>query len=205
MHSVYRDQAQFIVIFCSKEYARKIWPSHELESAQERALKENVEYILPVRFDDTEIPGLPSTVSYIDARDKSPNYMCNLITRKLEVMNGGSSNTKVNPEGEPVSDLRSALKTIQRKTKFLWLELLETKHEDLSCSSEIMQTTVELIQPALDFLESHGYFRSSINFAYEIESKKEKVMKISLDYIEPRLLNLAHKIEEMNPRKAVRY
>jgi hypothetical protein len=45
-----------------------VWITHERRSAQARALQSNQEYVLPVRFDDTEIPGLLSTVMYVDAR-----------------------------------------------------------------------------------------------------------------------------------------
>lgn len=65
---VYRDKAQFCVIFASAAYARKLWTKHELKQAQERAFRENREYILPLRLDDTKIPGVPETVGYLDLR-----------------------------------------------------------------------------------------------------------------------------------------
>lgn len=40
--------------------------------------------MLPVRFDDTEIPGLPSTIAYVDARKTSPAQVATLIIRKLD-------------------------------------------------------------------------------------------------------------------------
>jgi hypothetical protein len=63
---VYQRAARYCVLFASEHYARKVWTNHERKSAQSRALHENEEYILPVRFDDTEIPGLRPTVGYID-------------------------------------------------------------------------------------------------------------------------------------------
>src|SRR5206468_4251942 len=70
--------------FASAHYARKAWTSHELKSAQARALYEREEYILPVRFDDTEIPGLRPTVAYIDARTTSRDQVAELILQKLD-------------------------------------------------------------------------------------------------------------------------
>jgi hypothetical protein len=70
-------------MFASEAYAKKVWTNHERRSMQERALVESQEYILPVRFDDTEIPGLPSTVSYLDLRDKSPFDLTKLILEKI--------------------------------------------------------------------------------------------------------------------------
>jgi hypothetical protein len=57
LDEVYRKRTQYCVIFISKYYAKKLWTNHERQSAQARAFTENEEYLLPVRFDDTEIPG----------------------------------------------------------------------------------------------------------------------------------------------------
>ena len=37
----------------------------------------------PARFDDTEIPGLPSTTGYIDLRQTTPEQLAELIKQKL--------------------------------------------------------------------------------------------------------------------------
>ncbi len=83
LRDIYRDRARFTVVFCSRHYADKLWTNHERESAQERAFRESYEYILPVRFDDTEIPGLPSTVAYLDLRKISEEDLLNKILAKL--------------------------------------------------------------------------------------------------------------------------
>lgn len=80
---VYRNRAKYCVIVASEAYARKVWPKHELASAQARALTENREYILPARLDDTEIPGLLPTTAYVDLRSKTPEQVAELICRKL--------------------------------------------------------------------------------------------------------------------------
>jgi hypothetical protein len=80
---VYRRAARYCILFISEPYANKVWTNHERQSAQARALEENREYVLPVRFDDTEIPGLRSTIGYIDARHTTPDYLVQLILQKL--------------------------------------------------------------------------------------------------------------------------
>jgi hypothetical protein len=63
---IYRKRSRYCVMFISKEYRERAWTNHERRSAQARALSEKGnEYILPIRVDDTEIPGLPPTVGYI--------------------------------------------------------------------------------------------------------------------------------------------
>jgi hypothetical protein len=81
---VYSKRARYTVVFISQHYAKKRWTSHEIESAQARAFIENREYVLPARFDDTEIPGLLPTVAYVALKDISPVRLAEMIARKVE-------------------------------------------------------------------------------------------------------------------------
>lgn len=82
---IYSRRARYCIIFASAEYAAKIWTGHERRLAQERALREKGEYILPARFDDTNIPGLNANVAYIDLARKSPAQIADLFLKKLGV------------------------------------------------------------------------------------------------------------------------
>lgn len=83
LSSLYKDNADFTVIFISKYYVEKLWTNHELRSAQARAFVESQEYILPVRFDDTEVPGLAFTTGYLDISKMSPIELAENIIKKL--------------------------------------------------------------------------------------------------------------------------
>jgi hypothetical protein len=79
LSEVYHKRARFTVMFISDAYAKKLWTNHERKSAQARAFQEAQEYILPARFDDTDIPGVLSTVGYVSLKNRSrrpcvPNY-----------------------------------------------------------------------------------------------------------------------------------
>lgn len=80
---VYRSSARYCVMFVSKHYADKIWTNHERKSALARAITERQEYILPARFDDTEIPGIRPTLGYVNLGDKSPEELGGLLLKKL--------------------------------------------------------------------------------------------------------------------------
>ncbi len=80
---VYKDQARYCVMFLSQHYARKLWPKLERESAQARAFEENHEYILPIRLDDTEIPGILPTTGYLDLRSKSIKNIYLILLEKM--------------------------------------------------------------------------------------------------------------------------
>lgn len=80
---VYRRAARYCVIFVSSDYATKQWTTHERKSAQARAFEDNREYILPARFDNTEIPGLRATVGYVDLNAITPEKLAKMIAQKL--------------------------------------------------------------------------------------------------------------------------
>jgi hypothetical protein len=80
---VYREASRYCLIFISEDYARKVWTNHERSSAQARALEENQEYVLPVRFDATEVPGLRPTVGYLDIQSMKPEELARLTRDKL--------------------------------------------------------------------------------------------------------------------------
>lgn len=83
LRKVYYEQSRYTVIFVSKHYRKKLWANHELESAQARAFQENREYILPVRFDQTEIPGLLDTIGYVSLSVITPDQLAQMIKHKI--------------------------------------------------------------------------------------------------------------------------
>lgn len=84
---IYQQAAQFCVIFVSENYVKKAWTRYELRSAQARAFQQNSEYILPIKLDDTDLPGLPSTVGYIDYRNTTIDAIVNFLSEKIVVAN----------------------------------------------------------------------------------------------------------------------
>ena len=83
LREVYKTAAEYTVMFISHHYKKKLWTNHERESAQARAFQEGREYILPVKFDDTDIPGLLPTTGYLDLRSIEPEELAQFIAQKL--------------------------------------------------------------------------------------------------------------------------
>lgn len=80
---VYGKQSRFVVMFISKHYPLRAWPKHERQSAQARAITENRIVLLPARFDETEIEGMPSSTAYVNLRETTPKEFADLIAEKL--------------------------------------------------------------------------------------------------------------------------
>ena len=84
LHAVYSKESRFVVVFVSRHSAKKVWPGHERRSALSRQVKGESGRILPVRLDDTSVPGIPSTMSYMDAQVLTPEKLANLIREKVD-------------------------------------------------------------------------------------------------------------------------
>ena len=68
LYQVYSQDARYCIMLTSESYVQKRWTVHERRSAQERVLNERDNaYLLPVRIDNTPVPGLPQQIGYLDA------------------------------------------------------------------------------------------------------------------------------------------
>lgn len=83
LYNTYFSEASTCLMFISKEYDASRWCKLESRTAFERQEK-NGFYILPVRFDDTVLPGLDSSLLYLDANHITPEILTDKIVEKLE-------------------------------------------------------------------------------------------------------------------------
>jgi hypothetical protein len=98
---IYRQASRYCVIFVSADYARKVWPTVELSSAVARMLEDpDGAYILPARFDDTELPGLPQSMGFIDLRQHSSVAVGGWIAQRI----GAPIRPLPEPEPQPRSE-----------------------------------------------------------------------------------------------------
>ena len=82
LHDVYLTQARYCLVFVSASYLSSRWTNRvERRAAQERSLAEDDRYIIPVRLDDSVLPGLPSTTA--DIRNATPSQVADLVTSLL--------------------------------------------------------------------------------------------------------------------------
>ena len=85
LQAVYEHRSDRVVLFVSKAWVENSWPRHERGAILSRAVQEPGEYVLPVRFDDATVPGLPGDVAYVRAQDCSPAELASMIAEKLGV------------------------------------------------------------------------------------------------------------------------
>jgi TIR domain len=79
---VYLKKARYCLVFISRHYVERVFPNRvERPAAQARAIEQSERYIIPVRIDDTEIPGITQFVAY--ARNDSPTQIADLAVSML--------------------------------------------------------------------------------------------------------------------------
>jgi hypothetical protein len=84
LDEIYRKRAKYCVVFVSKEYKERRWTSHELRSAQARALElKGDDYILPIMIDGTDLDGLPPTIGYVRI-ERGIDKIADMLIAKLE-------------------------------------------------------------------------------------------------------------------------
>ncbi len=81
---IYRRASKYFIPFISDAYKEKIWTNHEVRTAIARSIENIEEYILPVKFDDTELDGIRSTIGALDARKNTPIEIAEKIMLKLK-------------------------------------------------------------------------------------------------------------------------
>jgi hypothetical protein len=83
LDEIYRKDSRFCVMFVSEAYVRKMWTRHERRAAFDRAMVQDTEYVLPARFDDTEVPALRAGTGYLDLRNRTPRELAVMIAQKV--------------------------------------------------------------------------------------------------------------------------
>ena len=97
-HEAFAKNAANVVMFISQDYVEKAWPRHERRSALSQMIQQESEYILPVRFDDTPVPGLPDDMIYERADKNTPAQLSALIAEKIGVpLLGGKASDVPSP------------------------------------------------------------------------------------------------------------
>ena len=102
---IYGEQAAAVVMFVSAEYAAREWTRLERRTALARAVRERREYVLPARFDDTPLPGLPSDMVAVDLRTQTPQQFAVMIADKLTAL---AASAAPGDAGGPARSARSA-------------------------------------------------------------------------------------------------
>jgi TIR domain len=102
--NLYRDEARYVVMFISREYAEKEWCILERRAALRRRMMTKGAYILPVRLDATkldEVEGLLGTIADLDGRREGVAGVIAALHQKLEIVMGDAPQSDDKADDEP--------------------------------------------------------------------------------------------------------
>jgi len=80
---IYARESAAVVVFISADYAGRNWTRLERRAAFSQAVIEAGVYVLPARFDDSELTGLLPDVVAVDLRRFTPGEFADLVVAKL--------------------------------------------------------------------------------------------------------------------------
>ena len=81
---IYKADSRYCIPFISEHYKNKVWTKHELRNAQNRALHENREYLLPIYLENVELEGLNDSIAHIKASEYTQREIVDIILKKLQ-------------------------------------------------------------------------------------------------------------------------
>jgi glucokinase len=110
-NDIFGGETRYAVVFISEHYISKPWPMYEGRSALSKAVVEHGTYILPVKLDASELPGLHRAVGYVDGRLINPEQLADMIVEKLATLSAakprGASPRAMEAPVETPDEIRS--------------------------------------------------------------------------------------------------
>src|SRR6478752_550993 len=78
---VYEHDARWCLVLVSREYVQKAWTNIERQNALSRFMHQRSGYLLCLRLDDAELPGLPRVIGYLDFRTTGEESVYGLLLK----------------------------------------------------------------------------------------------------------------------------
>ncbi|MGV0597771.1 TIR domain-containing protein [Mycolicibacterium porcinum] len=101
---LYRDEARYVAMFISREYAEKEWTRVERRAALRRRMLTKGAYILPIRLDTTkldQVEGLLGTIGDLDGLREGVAGVADVLRQKLALVLADQSSDEDNDDDEP--------------------------------------------------------------------------------------------------------
>lgn len=80
---IYAEDSHLVLMFISEHYVDKRWPRHERRAILTEMTQRGSPYLLPVRFDDSPVPGLDSGWHYLSAEEFTPERLADAAYAQL--------------------------------------------------------------------------------------------------------------------------
>jgi hypothetical protein len=165
LSEIYQNKARLCIVFISAAYTKKPFPRLERQAAQARAMESDEPYIIPVRLDDSEIPGLLRSVAYVSG--KTPESLAQLIASKLLLTEPAGVRSSESPSKSDAvlvrfnSLLEPDMETF-RQTLGLFEHWADQMLWSIPVELRVPQQLLQEIDEARAFRSTSGWFASAI-------------------------------------------
>ncbi len=85
LRSRYGKDTRYVLLLVSRHFAVKDWTDFEFSIARKEAGTRTREFILPVRLDDTLLPGLRTSIVYLSFKELGVDGIVEAVIRKLKI------------------------------------------------------------------------------------------------------------------------
>jgi hypothetical protein len=93
LQQLYRDESELIAVFLCADYERREWCGLEWRAIRDLVKGPRRSDIMPLRFDNTTVPGLFSIDGYVSVGSRTPDEVADLILQRLRPNSGPLTNT----------------------------------------------------------------------------------------------------------------
>lgn len=91
LQRLYLEESELIAVFLCADYERKEWCGLEWRAIRNLIKRRQASTVMPLRFDDTEIPGLFTIDGYVTIGERAPDDIANLILERLRINTNGAA------------------------------------------------------------------------------------------------------------------
>ena len=85
LQEIYHDDSELIAVFLCAEYEKKEWCGLEWRAIRDLIKQRKASDVMPVRFDNTHIPGLFSIDGYISVENRQPKEIADHIIERYQI------------------------------------------------------------------------------------------------------------------------
>lgn len=143
LQRLYHDESELIAVFLCADYERKDWCGLEWRAIRDLIKRRQTSTVMPLRFDNTEIPGLFSTDGYVWIGGRPPAEIADLILQRMGI-NAGQVPVSApsRPPASPAPSSPSPALSVWRK-KLAFLETEEAKAVDPAQKFKLQEDIAE--------------------------------------------------------------
>lgn len=128
LEDLFMNKSHNCVIIISKEYISKKWTGLERKYIISRWMNDN-EYIIPIQYDISKLPGLPDIIGYIPLNNRSANELASIILDKVKNRKNEDTKTSIKQKVNfPLPRLTNTFNPFQEQD--IWIDFIINELKD---------------------------------------------------------------------------